>query len=237
MLTKYIDSRDLFGMSNYRVYGSNYPLVCYRNGSAPNAFRALVIGDSFSIPVKAFMSTAFTEVDSIDPRYYTASSIRRYVTWTKPDLVILIRYIPTEENLWGNGKDPRPAASGEREEIFSADRFEIRVSDSGRNTKKVDVTLEPGKTYHVAFDQVTVTEGDAGCISAVLYEKNRKKVIWSSIMDIAYCREHGGFSWDFTVPEEEKQYELRLCPGAYEQAGGTGMTCTGLKVLAETGKE
>lgn len=102
--TKFIDTHDLFKMSNYRVYGSNYPIVHYRNSLANNNLRVLILGDSFSIPVKAFMSTTISEVDSIDPRYYTYETIAQYVLWNRPDIVIDIRHIPTEDNIWGGSE-------------------------------------------------------------------------------------------------------------------------------------
>ena len=235
---KYITSRDLFELSNYGVYiGTNYRMVNLRNRLAPNPYRILLLGDSFSLPIKAFMSTAFTEVDSIDPRHYTTSTIAEYISWTNPDFVIIVRHIPTEESIWGDEKHQIKEISWET--VLQYDEIAMEASRKRNNVKKIDMILEPGKTYRVSFDDVVITEGDTKGVSLLLYDKWEKKVYWSTLLDIDYCQDQHEFSWVFFVPKGEgnERYELRLCAGLYEKTYGIGVTYKGMVVSVENQKE
>ena len=49
------------------------------------------------MPVQAFMSTEFEEVDVIDPRHYN-SSIAEYCAENKPDIVIMLINVESISN-------------------------------------------------------------------------------------------------------------------------------------------
>lgn len=86
----YIDERDYYSKNSYGVYiGGDYPIVKHRNPHAPNKKKILILKDSFVLPLQAFMSTEFTELDVIDPRHYK-ESIEDYCRENRPDAVIMI---------------------------------------------------------------------------------------------------------------------------------------------------
>ena len=64
--------------------------VVIRNSKAATSKKALIIKDSFGLPVSAFLSTCFEEEVILDPRYYNDRSICEYISDYKPDAVILI---------------------------------------------------------------------------------------------------------------------------------------------------
>lgn len=88
------------GMKNRKtkiIYGnyisSDRCEIIIRNSKAATDKKALILKDSYGIPVSAFLSTCFEEVVILDPRYYTERTICDYISDYKPDAVILI-YAP-----------------------------------------------------------------------------------------------------------------------------------------------
>ena len=89
-------SKDLLGSSEYLNKYDTYLNEGHIenisiNRSAPNDLKVLIISDSFSRPVHAFMSCNFREVRSLDPqegRYN--ESFTDYINEYKPDIVILM---------------------------------------------------------------------------------------------------------------------------------------------------
>ena len=73
--------------------GDNYPFFTTKNLKPLSDKKVLMIHDSYSLPVIAFLSTVFREVDAIDPRsyadYYPEMPIKKYVEQTHPDIVIM----------------------------------------------------------------------------------------------------------------------------------------------------
>lgn len=73
--------------------GDNYPFFTTKNFKPLSDKKVLMIHDSYSLPVIAFLSTVFREVDAIDPRsyadYYPEMPIKKYVEQTHPDIVIM----------------------------------------------------------------------------------------------------------------------------------------------------
>lgn len=88
--TMYIEDKDYFRYDAYCVYiGTNYSLGQHRNLNAPSPLKVLMIKDSFSLPLEAYLSTVFQEVDALDPRAFTDCTFAEYVERAKPDIVIL----------------------------------------------------------------------------------------------------------------------------------------------------
>ena len=87
----YIDDRKYYTGSAFNVYiGGDYPLVRHRNPSAPNQKKLLILKDSFVLPLQAFLSTEFSEIDVIDLRLYHEKSIVEYCRETEPELVFML---------------------------------------------------------------------------------------------------------------------------------------------------
>ena len=86
----YLDAeKSAFSQDSYMAYnGGNPATVKIVSKDAKNKKKVLIIKDSFGNPISCFLSTEFTEVDVIDPRYYSYSTIAEYISMTKPDAVI-----------------------------------------------------------------------------------------------------------------------------------------------------
>ena len=79
---------------NYFVYiGDNYPFTRTENYMPLSDQKVLLLHDSYSLPVIAFLSTVFREVDAIDTRsyadYYPEMPVKTYVEQNRPDIVIM----------------------------------------------------------------------------------------------------------------------------------------------------
>lgn len=86
---KSIDHRDYFGTITYTAYiGGDMPLVEHVNEHAASDARVLLLKESFSLPLQAFLSLHFQRMDVIDPRYYDGS-IAAYIQETNPDIVLV----------------------------------------------------------------------------------------------------------------------------------------------------
>ncbi len=70
-------------------FGEDYPAVIIQNNLVDTG-KILLIKDSYSLPVAAFLSTTVHELCMLDPRYYTDMSIFDYINQYQPDLVILM---------------------------------------------------------------------------------------------------------------------------------------------------
>ena len=80
---------DKMDINHYEIYtGGDHALTQSRNPGAPADMKLLLIEDSYMLPLKTFFAMAFREVDAIDPRTYTDSSVYEYIDRTRPDLVI-----------------------------------------------------------------------------------------------------------------------------------------------------
>lgn len=88
---EYLGARpDLFDSSPYDMYiGGEYPFVSHRSADAPSDLRLVMIKDSFSLPVQAFMSTQFQYIDAIDPRY-TGENVAAHLVDAQPDVVLIL---------------------------------------------------------------------------------------------------------------------------------------------------
>ncbi len=83
-------NRDLYGKNAYCMYmGEDYGYVMQRNPNAAGNLKILLIKESFSLPLQAYLSTAFQYIDSVDPRYLENITVKNYIDSVKPDLVIL----------------------------------------------------------------------------------------------------------------------------------------------------
>ena len=82
---------DGFGMDAYSslYIGGMYGVVKHENPEAPLKRRVLIIGDSFTRPFEAFLSTIVTGLIVLDPRRFApGETVAGFVESYKPDVVI-----------------------------------------------------------------------------------------------------------------------------------------------------
>lgn len=197
--------RSLFQTNPYALYLNNdYPIVQVRNPDAPNGQRILFLKNSFALPLIAYCSTLFREVDAIDPRHY-CGSIAEYVLYTHPDVVIEIGSSPSVDV---DAKNPARQSS-----VFLEQNFEIREDGYA----SLPVSLAAGRTYTLEFEDVQFSSGGSQAAAVALFDEENSVLIDSAVFDIEYCRNHGGFLWRFTVPPDAQGgLDLRFCAGLPE---------------------
>lgn len=101
-----IEEKDYFLKNPYHAYiGDEYPLVQHENAQAPVEKKLLIVKDSFTLPVQAYLSTCFTQIDVIDLRLYEEMSLCAYIEKTKPDMVMVMYnpYMLCEKNAFAFG--------------------------------------------------------------------------------------------------------------------------------------
>ena len=64
--------------------------IIIKNNKSATKRKAMIVKDSFGLPVSAFLSTCFEEEIIIDPRYNHDKTLYEYISDYKPDVVILI---------------------------------------------------------------------------------------------------------------------------------------------------
>ena len=233
---EYIERRDFFHDNPYCVYiGGDYPLVQHRNADAPNRRRVLLIKDSFTLPLQAFFSTAFTEVDVIDPRSYVTSTIAEYCAWTKPDFVLfntLTSQLRTAPYYQLGIKKARETQLDARWTVVPTDtEVLLAARDNIYNLYELVHSLEAGRTYRISFEDIEVTEGDAQAVSVLVYDWTAKGIVRETLYDAGYCHQYGGSAWTFTVPEEaDHRYSLLLYAGLYANAANNAVRYSGITV-------
>lgn len=225
---KYIQNSDYFNFHPGSVcIGDNYPLVHHYNLNAPNKVKLLIIRDSFALPLEAFMSTEFSEIDSLDSRFYKASTIAEFIQWTNPDLVLLIRYTRSTGDpffRFNNYIDNGMNTHLDKKVVLKGYNVSLTASKSNYKFAKIPVSLQEGKTYSVSLKDIIITRGKTGGVSVVLYDFKKKSVINQEIFDVEFCnKNHGDIKWTFKVPEEKSEYALLVYAGISGKTRNTGV--------------
>lgn len=190
---EYVKTLDYFGTNVYCNYiGGDYPLVRHRNPSAPNPQKILILKDSYTLPVQAFLSTLFQEVEVIDPRHYPNYDITTYVQNQQPDLVMMLfnpSAFPYREYAdFGKGL---PVT---RLTPMKAPRGDLLLSEG--NT----VNLGYGRVYHLTFDDFLTDDPEITETMVAILPEGSSKPTDYRVFDLAQCREAENFSWYFMTP-------------------------------------
>lgn len=249
----YIDTRDYFGANAYWVYiGGEYALVQHRNAAAPVDKRLLIVKDSFALPLQAYLSTVFSEIDAVDLRAYKDGTLADYIRDTAPDMV-LVCYNPSLDG------SKRMASFGDvshisdvctaAETVFQANSLQISsddaqywvgdtqywVGDPQYWHEELAPTLRRGEQYTLHIDSVDVLAGSAEGLTVALYGDTSKKFFLSVVCDISYCTERGGFTWTFTVPDTaDAGTTVLLYSGIRSQTAGNSILLRNVTLVRNT---
>lgn len=224
--SQYINEKDYFGYNAYCVYtGNNYPLVQFRNLNAPSSLKVIMIQDSFTLPLRAHLSTVFKEIDVIDPREFSECTIAEYVEHAEPDIVILA----INPSLFGNAtyqnfgvKETGPVRADENSyELVARQDIEVELSDNNQNYSAYP--LEINTVYRVAFDGVDILDGQIDGVGLQLYNKTTEAVLGNTIFDLAYCEATDSFNWIFRTPDTQDELELLFYAGIYGSTTGNSV--------------
>lgn len=200
---KYIKEKDYFENSAYVAYiGGDYPVVQHRNHEEVTDLKVLIIKDSYVLPVQAYLSTVFTEVDVVDPRHLTECTVAEYIARTEPDLVMLLfnpSCFGTEHYLDFGVKEA--LAQGERAEQPLWEKNIVVEPSETNNYHYKALNMEYAKTYTVTFEDVEFLKGQADGVVVALYNRTTKTILSSGVFDSEYCRKAKEFQWTFSTPE------------------------------------
>lgn len=216
--SEYLEKTDYYSTNPYCLYiGGDYPLVKHRNIKAPNDLKLLLVKDSYMLPIQAFMSAIFSEIDVIDPRHFTESSLIEYINQHDFDAVMYMLCLDTTNysEYFDKIGNPEEQYFPQEELVFESESaIQLHKSDSQFNYWAVPVNLEYGKEYVVRFDNVNVVEGKTDGVCLRLYDFTDKNVLNTTIFDIEYCNTTDGYEWYFAIPENTKNdIELLLYSG------------------------
>ena len=236
---QYIEKRDFFNLNNYCVYiGGDYPYVKHLNPLAPNKKRLLIIKDSFTLPLQAFMSTSFSQVEVIDPRYYKASEIAEYCNWNKPDVVLLmVNAMGTTNAAYGQmGMSTAPEAGfmEDNKKVLLED-YDVAIdkSDNNYHHTTLPVNILPEKVYQFSYEDLHSSGNDLDGVSVIVFDFNSKTIVRHQIFDIKYSRDLGDTQWTFKITNEEASgadIKLLLYAGIHGDTGGKSATYSGVKL-------
>ena len=235
----YIKERDFFNYNAYCVYiGGDYPYVKHLNPLAPNRKRILIIKDSFTLPLQAFMSTAFSQVEVIDPRIYTASEIAEYCLWNKPDVVLMVvNAMTTMDGAYGQmGMSAAPETGfmdGNKKVLLENYDVTIEKSDYDYNCITLPVKIRPGKVYQFSYEDLRASGNDLDGVSAIVFDFNSNTILRHQIFDIEYSRDLGDTQWAFKITDEEADsadIQLLLYAGIHGSTSEKKVTYSGIKL-------
>ena len=235
---EYREKQDLIAVPPYVIYiGGDYPSVQHRNMDAPNLKKVLFLKDSFGLAIQAFLSTEFSAVDVIDPRYFTDAGIAEYCEWTRPDLVIMMMSPSAVSNRYYNRVG---ISAQEREKLQNRsiktvlDACEIQADGNNvaGSLESIPVKLQTGKSYRVSFEEVSPKDQMPDAISLVLYNKAIESPAQQWIFDTDYYGTKEPWQWTFTVQPNEngEEYDLYLCSGLFGSEGNAAVTIKGFSV-------
>ena len=232
---QYIEERNLYDYDPYCVYiGGNYPLYRLRNAFAPNQMRILMIQDSFTLPLAPFFSSEFTQIDVIDPRYYTRSSIPEYCAQTQPDVVIMALSPASTTNGHYNtiGKGNAELFK-ERKNLLTDYSITIPAENSNFNYAEIPVDLTPGKKYIFTVDSLSLLSGEATGVSIMIYDFDNRSIISEEILSMDSIFFRGDNQVFFQIPKDagtDINYKMLVYAGFMEKTQGVGIQYNGISV-------
>ena len=196
----------------YVVYiGGDYSITKSRNLSASSDQKILIIKDSYTLPLQTFFSMIFREVETLDPRYYKASTMLEYIDQTHPDIVIM--GISTQ-NISGNPYiipvDPKTILLDENKELLLKSDYEIKAGTNTENYGIIYDKLESTKYYTLEIPEIIIEEGETEGFTVGIYNFKNKKLVNQTIFDIDYCNKYGDCEWTFQAPKDSKNIALLI---------------------------
>ncbi len=235
MVDSYLDKPNYFEENPYCVYiGGDYPLVHHKNSSVKNDLKVLIIKDSYTIPVQAFLSTVVSELDVLDPRHYKETTIAEYVEISKPDIVIMMinpsQFPEAKYQKFGINEAKIHIAQKNKVEVASYDTIKLSAGENDNYIyKSLANGLNKNQKYEVTIEDINFLSKDTKGASIALYDSDSKKIISSFTFDLEYCKENG-FSWTFVTPDNSGNLHILLYCGTHGNTSTNSMECTSVKV-------
>lgn len=227
---RYLENKDYFRDNTYCLYlGGSAPVVKIQNSSVKNDMKIVVIGDSFSRPVYAFLSTIVSEVDALDPRYLPECSVAEYIELAKPDLVLFLTTptMYTKEDFWNFGVLDGSLQQDQNDENYNVvEKEHVKVEAKSLKNNCEQISLQQGKKYILTIDDVIFEQKDSEVVEVSVYNETTKTKICSNVFDVAFCREKKEFCWVFHTPQlgNEDEIILQFYAGRNKETEDIGIT-------------
>lgn len=235
----YAKEKNYFGPPVYNLFlGGDFDLVQHRNSLAPNSQKLLIIKDSFMRPMESFLATEFAAVDTIDPRYYSASTIAEYISWAKPDLVLMMAGVSVfgDSHYYKLGTDELPQPGDDEnagKPLVSGAGLTIEPTESRFHHGTVSVELIPGKAYEVTIDRIQLRKGHTDGVSVALFGVKQERMVRYTALDLDYVKAFGPVRWVFRVPADgptDESYQLQFYSGLHGKTENVGVRYEGITV-------
>lgn len=196
----------------YGIYNYNLGHIRYMNHQAPIEKHLLIAKDSFALPIVAWLSTIFTQIDMIDLRHYEELTFKEKLVELKPDLVAVM-YNPGhvgKNQLWRfSAIEERPAGKSITCELIrSEDEVKITPGKSSYRNHRFKNRLIPGASYRLKASSVEVFAGNPQKVSVAIVDDNVPKVVNRKHLSL-----DGQNEWLFTIPKNKEECSLRLYAG------------------------
>lgn len=230
--------KDYFLLSPYCVnIGGDYPLVRHRNAGAPNGEKILLLKDSFSLPLQAYLSTLFQEVDVVDPRYFKACTVAQYVNLSQPDVVVMMinpdQYISRGYDSYGAAEQAQwEATCGPAETLVEAPEITVAAGESNYAYGVIG-ELEYGKRYTLHFDSAQWRTEGGRAVTGLIYNADTEAAVQYGLFDLEYNGAEG-CTWSFFTPQEgEGQLQLLLYAGLQGETAGAEISFQNVRLEAQ----
>lgn len=227
---EYLDEPDYFDENPYCVHiGGEYPLVHHVNRLAKNDLKILLIKESFALPFQCYLSTAVKELDVIDPRRYTASTVAEYVATSQPDMVIMMM----NPSAFPNTSFRKLGAEEGRVHVAQTNAELVAHLDEAVLSSPEDVVSEYHTVakelisdckYSVTIEDFDVTRGDVDSFTVALYNATEKELTNSYVFE---CSE-GPYEWSFVTPDDGDDYRFLVYCGRSGYTNGNGVVYRGI---------
>lgn len=183
----------LYTSNPYALYvGGDFPLVNHRNLSAHVKARILLLKDSYGLPIQAFLSTLFSEVDVLDLRRFDEMTVTEYIKSTRPDAIVVLYYPFSLTN-------PKVTSFGQEREIDTKwDCVQpcrrVRIEKSPKPYNYFNLTpaagLHNGHIYRLTLGRVQPSGTFGGGATVCLHDLESKKVVQMRVVDLEYIKEN-----------------------------------------------
>lgn len=235
--SKYMEpGGDKLHTGHYDIYiGGGYPITTTLNPSAPSGLKVLILKDSYALPMQTFFPLVFQEVNVIDPRYYTETSIKEYVDRTRPDIVMTIfhaKNIGINEYYIFESEDDIFMSGNSR--LLEDKPFTINSSDDNNEYDIFYDNFENERIYTLDINEFKVISGKTDSVSVILYDRKNKKTFAQTTFDVNYCNKFNNCSWTFEMPESNsKNMELRIYAGFIGKTKNVGIEMSKVRLLID----
>lgn len=232
----YTENKNLYGSDPYSIYlYGDYPLQLVTNSEAVNDKRVLITGDSFRRTWEYFLTTQFTEVYSVDLRYYTDGTFAEYIEEIQPDIVIMCSNNNSyNDQLYGFGVNEyltalEATSENDISDIITLGDVSIEAQEENSNNFIVlYADLEPNQAYTLTFDSTTYSGGRDLYVQMTLQNLSTNEAIHNRYFD---ANSDETQKWIFTTPEDVSGvYAIYLYAGTKGQTEGVSVDVTDIEL-------